>query len=48
MTGEEALRAAADAFEAMPPMLRSQYVATLRLYAEQPWRLKGTLAPPEE
>jgi hypothetical protein len=28
----------------MPPLLRAQYVATLRLYADEPWRL-GT---PEE
>lgn len=33
------LRAAADAFESMPPKLKRQYVDTLRLYADQPWRL---------
>jgi len=35
----EALRKAADAFEAMPPKLRGSYVAALRLYAAEPWRL---------
>jgi hypothetical protein len=40
-TGEGArwLRAAADALEACPPMLRHQYVAALRLYADEPWRI---------
>lgn len=40
--GEEvvaALLRAADALERMPPQLRHQYVATLRLYADEPWRL---------
>jgi hypothetical protein len=35
----EALRKAADALEAQPPKLRHQYAATLRLYADEPWRL---------
>lgn len=35
------LRLAADALEAQPPMLRAQYVRTLRLYADEPWRLTG-------
>ncbi len=35
----KALKAAADALEAQPPKLRGQYVTTLRLYADQPWRL---------
>jgi hypothetical protein len=34
------LEAAARALEAQPPMLRDQYVATLRLYAAEPWRLE--------
>jgi hypothetical protein len=36
---EEALLAAAEALENQPPKLREQYVATLRLYAAEPWRL---------
>jgi hypothetical protein len=35
----QALREAADALELQPPKLRQQYVAALRLYAEEPWRL---------
>lgn len=42
----EVLRSAAHAMELMPPMLRAQYVATLRLYAEEPWRL-GTVGTSE-
>jgi hypothetical protein len=38
-----ALRAAADAFEAQPPKLRAQYVAALRLYADEPWRLEAEM-----
>jgi hypothetical protein len=34
-----ALMAAAQALELHPPMLRDQYVAALRLYAAEPWRL---------
>lgn len=37
--GAYSLRLAAEAFEGQPPKLRSQYVAALRLYAEEPWRL---------
>jgi hypothetical protein len=33
------LEAAARALEAHPPMLRQQYVAALRLYAAEPWRI---------
>ena len=33
------LSEAADALEMQPPKLRAQYVATLRLYAAEPWRL---------
>lgn len=36
----QTLRAAADALEKHPPMLRVQYVAALRLYAAEPWRLE--------
>jgi hypothetical protein len=36
----QALTSAARAMELMPPMLRAQYVATLRLYASGPWRLR--------
>lgn len=36
----EALREAADALELQPPMLKAQYVATLRLYADELWRLE--------
>jgi hypothetical protein len=39
-----ALRAAADALEAQPPMLRARYVDTLRLYADEPWRLDAEIA----
>jgi len=35
----EALRLAAHSMELLPPLLRAQYVATLRLYADEPWRL---------
>lgn len=42
---EAALLSAADALEMQPPMLRAQYVATLRLYAAEPWRL--TTCPSE-
>ena len=37
----QALREAADALELQPPQLRAQYVATLRLYADEPWRLSN-------
>lgn len=36
-----ALLDAADALAMQPPMLRDQYVATLRLYAAEPWRLEA-------
>lgn len=36
------LRIAAVALEAQPPMLRAQYVRTLRLYADEPWRLTAS------
>ena len=39
------LRLAADALEAQPPKLREQYVAALRLYADEPWRLTGPADP---
>lgn len=39
--GAALLRLAADALEAQPPKLRAQYVAALRLYADEPWRLTG-------
>jgi len=39
----QALRDAAAALETCPPMLRSQYVLTLRLYATSPWRLDGSI-----
>lgn len=38
----QALRDAANSLELIPPMLRAQYVATLRLYADEPWRLTST------
>lgn len=38
----QALREAADAFELLPPKLKHQTVATLRLYADEPWRLEGS------
>jgi hypothetical protein len=41
LTGEAVLRAAADALEKQPPKLRAQYVAALRLYADEPWRLES-------
>jgi len=34
-----ALVSAADALAKCPPMTQSSYVATLRLYAAEPWRL---------
>jgi len=37
----QALRDAANALATLPPMLREQYVATLRLYADEPWRMGG-------
>lgn len=36
---KQALLDAAETLEMAPPMLRAQYVATLRLYAAEPWRL---------
>lgn len=36
-----ALLSAADSLERLPPMLKDQYVATLRLYANEPWRMGG-------
>jgi hypothetical protein len=36
----QTLRDAADALDLQPPKLRAQYVATLRLYADEPWRLR--------
>jgi len=44
--GAALLRLAADALEAQPPKLRAQYVAALRLYADEPWRLTR-VTPPE-
>ena len=44
MTTEEErqmLRDAANALSLLPPMLKDQYVALLRLYAEEPWRMGG-------
>lgn len=38
----DALRNAAGALEIQPSKLRAQYVATLRLYANEPWRLDPT------
>lgn len=35
----EVLRLAAHSLELLPPQLQEQYVATLRLYADEPWRL---------
>ena len=35
----DALREAADALEAQPAKLRAGYVATLRMYADEPWRM---------
>ena len=35
----QALKYAAHSMEIMPPLLRAQYVETLRLYAAEPWRL---------
>lgn len=35
----QALRDAADALDNQPPKLKHQTVATLRLYADEPWRL---------
>jgi len=37
----QALRDAANALATLPPMLREQYVSTLRLYADEPWRMGG-------
>jgi hypothetical protein len=37
----QALLDAAHALSLLPPMLREQYVATLRLYADEPWRMGG-------
>ena len=45
MTRNDALRRAADALEAQPPKLKAQYVAVLRLYADEPERL-GLAATP--
>lgn len=39
MARNDALQRAADALEAQPPKLKAQYVATLRLYADEPERL---------
>ena len=36
---KDALRKAADALEAQPAKIQSNYVSTLRLYADEPWRL---------
>lgn len=36
-----ALRNAAIALALQPAMLRAEYVATLRLYADEPWRMDG-------
>lgn len=36
---QQVLRDAAHALSLLPPMLREQYVATLRLYADEPWRM---------
>lgn len=44
----DALRAAAAAFKAQPPKLRDQYVTTLRLYADQLWRIGIHLDPTTE
>jgi hypothetical protein len=43
--GAALLRMAADALEAQPPKLRTQYVAALRLYADEPWRLTHPTPP---
>jgi hypothetical protein len=45
LTGEavQALRDAADALEAQPPKTHACYVATLRLYADEPERLVDTM-----
>lgn len=45
MARNDALRRAADALEAQPPKLKAQYVATLRLYADEPERLGLSLPP---
>lgn len=45
MIAAKILDIAADALETQPPMLRAQYVAALRLYAAEPWRL--TTCPSE-
>jgi hypothetical protein len=37
----QTLRDAAEALDLQPPKLRAQYVATLRLYADEPWRLRA-------
>jgi hypothetical protein len=37
----KALRDAAEALDLQPPKLRAQYVAALRLYADEPWRLRA-------
>lgn len=42
---ETVLRKAATALEAQPPKLRGQYVAALRLYAAEPWRLEDESRP---
>jgi hypothetical protein len=39
LSGPEALQRAAGELELLAPMLKHQYVALLRLYAEEPWRL---------
>jgi hypothetical protein len=36
----QTLRDAANALDLQPPKLRAQYVAVLRLYADEPWRLR--------
>jgi hypothetical protein len=43
--GAALLRLAADVLEAQPPKLQSQYVAALRLYADEPWRLTRVTPP---
>jgi hypothetical protein len=45
--GAALLRLAADALEEQPPKLRAQYVAALRLYADEPWRLTRATSPGE-
>ena len=36
-----ALNSAAESLGLMPPMTRERYVTTLKLYADEPWRLKA-------